>query len=81
MIFALLVASTTCAAVWCLTGAAHQRVPGALFGLIDAVLWLFAGVSAGKVAVLIVAAFCAFCFARPLLRAHAYARLRRNHVL
>jgi hypothetical protein len=80
MIFALLVAATTCAAAWFLTGAAHQRIAGALFGLIDAILWLFAGISAGKVAAVIVAAFCAFCFARPFLRAHVYSRLRRNHV-
>ncbi len=79
MIFALLVASTTCAATWFLTGPAQKRGLGAFFGLIDSLLWLFAGVSAGKLAVVIVAAFCALCFARPFLRAHIYARLRRQH--
>jgi hypothetical protein len=79
MIFALLVAATTCAAAWLLTGAAHQRVAGALFGLLDSILWLFAGVSADKIAVVIVAAFCAFCFGRPFLRMYVYARLRRHH--
>lgn len=79
MIFALLVAVATCGTVWFITGAAHQRPIGALLGLIDSLLWLCAGVSAGKLAVVIVAAFCAFCFARPFLRAHVYARLRRHH--
>jgi hypothetical protein len=79
MIFALLVATTTCAAVWFLTSPAQKRVLGVFFGLIDSLLWLIASVSAGKIAVVIVAAFCAFCFARPFLRAHVYARLRRQH--
>jgi predicted Co/Zn/Cd cation transporter (cation efflux family) len=79
MIFALLVATTTCVATWFLTGAAQKRALGAFFGLVDAILWLMAGISAGKISVVIVAAFCAFCFARPFLRAHVYARLRREH--
>lgn len=79
MIFALLVALATCAAVWFLTGPAHHRPVGALFGLADSFLWLFAGFTAGKLAVVIVALFCAACFARPFLRALAYRRLRRHH--
>ncbi len=79
MIFALLVAATTCAATWFLTGAAQNRALGSFFGLVDAVLWLMAGISAGKIAVVLVAAFCTFCFARPFLRAHVYTRLRRQH--
>ncbi|MGC2970374.1 hypothetical protein [Paraburkholderia aspalathi] len=79
MIFALLVAATTCAATWFLTGAAQNRALGSLFGLVDAILWLMAGISAGKIAVVIVAAFCIFCFTRPFLRTHVYARLRRQH--
>lgn len=79
MIFGLLVTIATCAAVWCLTGPSHQRVFGALFGLADSILWLFAGVSAGKVAVVIVAAFCAFSFARPLVRSRLSRIFRRHH--
>ena len=80
MTFALLVAITTCCATWFLTGPVRQRCIGYLFGLADTVLWLFAGVSAGKLVVVAIAAFCAFCFARPFLRVHFYARLRRQHV-
>ena len=81
MIFAVLVAATTCAAVWFLTGAAGQkRALGAVFGLIDSILWLFAGISAGKLAIGAIAVFCALCFARPFLRVHRYARIRRQHV-
>lgn len=80
MIFALLVATTTCAAAWLLTGAAQRQALGALFGLIDSILWLFAGVSAGKLAIVAIAAFCALCFVRPFLRVHRYARIRRQHV-
>lgn len=79
MIFALLVALATCAAVWCLTGPSTRRPLGVLFGLVDSLLWLLAGVTASKVAVVIVALFCAACFARPLLRTVAYHRIRRHH--
>lgn len=80
MIFALLVAITTCCTAWFLTGTAQQRHIGCLFGLADTVLWLFAGVSAGKLIVAAIAMFCAICFARPFLRATLYGRLRRQHV-
>jgi hypothetical protein len=76
---AFLVALTTCVAAWFLTGPAQQRHVGFLFAFADTVLWLFAGVSAGKLVVVAVAAFCSLCFARPLLRAHLFARLRRIH--
>ncbi|MFP3432116.1 hypothetical protein SB781_20360 [Paraburkholderia sp. SIMBA_061] len=79
MMFALLVAITTCCTAWFLTGPARQRPIGYLCGLADAVLWLFAGVSASKLFVVIVAALCALCFARPFLRALFYSRLRRQH--
>lgn len=79
MIFALLVAIATCGTAWFLTGAAQQRHIGYLFGLTDSVLWLFAGVSAGKLIVAAMALFCAICFARPFLRATLYGRLRRQH--
>ncbi len=79
MIFALLVVIATCGTAWFMTGPAHQRHIGSLFGLLDTALWLFAGLTAGKIAVVIVAAFCAFCFARPWLRMHLYSRLRRQH--
>lgn len=79
MIFPLLIAATTCGAAWFLTGAAQNRALGSFFGLVDAILWLMAGISAGKIAVVLVAAFCTFCFARPFLRAHVYARLRSQH--
>ncbi|MGF7130500.1 hypothetical protein P3T40_001975 [Paraburkholderia sp. EB58] len=79
MTFGLLVALTTCAAAWFLTGPAQQRYIGFLLALADTVLWLFAGVSTGKLIVVAVAAFCALCFARPFLRAHLFARLRRQH--
>ncbi|CAE6880386.1 hypothetical protein [Paraburkholderia domus] len=79
MIFALLVAITTCCAAWFLTGQAQKRSIGYLCGLADAVLWLFAGVSAGKLFVVLVAALCALCFARPFLRVRLYSRLRRQH--
>ncbi|MFM0660110.1 hypothetical protein [Paraburkholderia sediminicola] len=80
MIFGLLVAATTCAAVWFLTGSAQQRALGTAFGLFDSILWLFAGVSAGKLVIVVIAAFCALCFARPFLRVHRFARIRRQHV-
>lgn len=79
MIFAILVAIATCAAVWFLTGPAHHRPIGALFGIADSVLWLFAGITAGKVVVVFIASFCALCFARPFLRAITYRRIRRHH--
>jgi hypothetical protein len=79
MIFALLVATTTCAAAWFLTGTTQQRPVGYMCGLADAVLWLFAGVSAGKFVIVTIAAFCALCFARPFLRVRLYSRLRRQH--
>lgn len=79
MIFALLVAVATCCTAWFLTGPSQRRPIGYLCGLADAVLWLFAGVSASKLIVVLIAAFCALCFARPLLRAHVYSRLRRQH--
>ncbi|AXE92886.1 hypothetical protein [Paraburkholderia terricola] len=80
MIFGLLVATTTCIAVWLLTGSAQQRAVGAVFGLIDSILWLLAGVSAGKLIIVAIAAFCALCFARPFLRSYRYARIRRHYV-
>lgn len=79
MMFALLVAITTCCTAWFLTGPAQHRHIGRLFGLADTVLWIFAGVSAGKIFVVIVAAFCALCFARPFGRVRLYSRLRRQH--
>ncbi|ASL45102.1 hypothetical protein bAD24_I16635 [Burkholderia sp. AD24] len=79
MTFALLVAIVTCCSAWFLTGPAQQRYVGFLFGLADTVLWLFAGVSAGKLFVVIVAAFCALCFARPFLRARLYSQFRRQN--
>ena len=80
MIFGLLVAVTTCIAVWLLTGSAQQRAVGAVFGLIDSILWLLAGVSAGKLIIVAIAAFCALCFVRPFLRSYRYARIRRQYV-
>lgn len=68
MILALLVAFTTCCAVWCLTSCPVRRSAGLVFGFVDSLLWLFAGASADKLAIVIVAAFCALCFARPLMR-------------
>ncbi|WP_035546397.1 hypothetical protein [Burkholderia sp. 9120] len=79
MTFAFLVALATCGTAWFVTGAAQHRHIGYLFGLADTVLWLFAGVSAGKLFVVIAAAFCALCYARPFLRARLYSRLRRQH--
>jgi hypothetical protein len=79
VIFALLAAVTTCGTTWLLTGATRHRHIGYLFGLADTVLWLFAGISAGKLIVAAIALFCALCFARPFLRANLYVRLRRQH--
>ncbi|WP_035552161.1 hypothetical protein [Burkholderia sp. 9120] len=79
MTFALLVALTTCCTAWFFTGPVQQRHIGYLFGLADTVLWLFAGVSAGKLFVVIVVAFCTLCFARPFLRVRLHSRLRRQH--
>jgi hypothetical protein len=79
VIFALLIAISTCCAAWFLTGPSQRRPVGFLFALADAVLWLFAGVTAGKLVVVIVAAFCVLCFARPFLRVRLYSRLRRQH--
>ncbi|MFM0736790.1 hypothetical protein PQQ51_06050 [Paraburkholderia xenovorans] len=79
MIFALLIAVATCCTAWFLTGPAQHRHIGFLFGLADTVLWLFAGISAGKLIVVAIALFCALCFARPFLRANLYVRLRRQH--
>jgi hypothetical protein len=79
MMFALLIALTTCAAAWFLTGRSDRRYVGALFGLVDSVLWLLAGVTAGKLAVALVAAFCALCFARPLLARRLVSLFGRRH--
>lgn len=79
MTLALLVALTTCAAVWFLTGHPQRRGIGAVLGLIDSILWLLAGVNAGKVIIALIAAFCALCFARPFVSAYLGARLRRHH--
>jgi hypothetical protein len=78
VIFALLVAIATCAAVWFLTGPGQLRHIGFVFGFADTLLWLFAGASAGKLVVVAIALFCAICFARPFLRATLYGRLRRQ---
>lgn len=78
MTFALLVAFTTCAAVWFLTGPSRHRVFGMLFGLADSVLWLCAGITADKIAVVVIAAFCALCFLRPPLR-HLFQGLWGKH--
>ena len=79
MIFALFVAITTCCAVWFLTGHGQQRHIGFVFGFIDTILWLFAGVSTGKLIVVAIAGFCAFCFARPFLRARSVRLFGRQH--
>jgi len=79
VIFAFLITFTTCGAAWFLTGHSQQRHIGFLFAFSAAVWWLFAGLFAGKLIVVVVAAFCALCFARPLLRAHLFTRLRRHH--
>ncbi|ACD15576.1 hypothetical protein Bphyt_1160 [Paraburkholderia phytofirmans PsJN] len=79
MTFALLVAITTCCAVWFLTGHGQQRHIGFVFGLVDAILWLFAGVSAGKLIVVAIAGFCALCFARPFLHAWSGRLFGRRH--
>jgi hypothetical protein len=78
MTFALLVALATCAAVWFLTGPSRQRGIGMFFGFVDYILWLCAGVNAGKIAVVIVAGFSLLCFLRPTLR-HLFQGLRRQH--
>lgn len=68
---ALLITLATCMTAWLLTGRQPNRTLGALFGLTDSILWLVAGIAAGKTAVILIAAFCALCFARPLLRGRA----------
>ncbi|MEX3915998.1 hypothetical protein AB4Y43_07095 [Paraburkholderia sp. BR10872] len=65
---ALLIAFATCATAWLLTSPQPNRTLGGLFGLLDSILWLVAGIAAGKTAVILVAAFCALCFARVFLR-------------
>lgn len=65
---AILIAITTCGAALCLTAVQPGRTPGALLALVTSLLWLVAGLAAGKAAVILVAGFCAVCFARPLLR-------------
>lgn len=78
---ALLIAIATCLAAWSLTGRQPDRTLGALFGLTDSILWLVAGIAAGKTAVILIAGFCALCFARPLLRGRAaklFGRRRRG---
>lgn len=79
MIFALLIALTTCATAWFLTGQTDRRFIGALFGLVDSALWLLAGVTAGKLAVVLVAAFCALCFARPIFARRVVSLFGRRH--
>lgn len=71
---ALLIALTSCAA--CALLAATGRVVGRTLGLITALLWLFAGLAGETHSVAKVAAFCAACFALPLLR----SAFRRLHV-
>ena len=78
MTFALLVALATCTAVWFLTGHPQRRGIGAVFGLIDSILLLLAGINAGKIAVVVIAAFCALCFMRPTLR-RIFRTNRRQH--
>ncbi|HEY3599717.1 MAG TPA: hypothetical protein VGL08_19650 [Paraburkholderia sp.] len=78
MIFGLLVTFTTCAAAWFLTGHPQRRGIGFVFAFADTVLWLFAGITAGKIAIVVVAAFCAVCFARPVLR-HLARLVWRQH--
>jgi len=65
---ALLIAIATCMTAWLLTGRQPNRTLGAALGLTDAVLWIVAGITAGKTAVVLIATFCAACFLRPLLK-------------
>ncbi|POS05305.1 hypothetical protein C3Y08_25120 [Burkholderia gladioli] len=70
----LLIAITSCTSALLLSKTASTA--GRTFGLALSGLWLFAGVSAGTSSVAKVAAFCAVCFALPLL----VSALRRLHV-
>lgn len=75
----ILIAITTCAVVLCVTSIQPSRSFLVLFGLTDSLLWLVAGFVAGKLAVILVAAFCALCFLRPLLRGPLARLLGRKH--
>ncbi|RQR37831.1 hypothetical protein [Burkholderia sp. Bp9142] len=72
--FALLIAITSCMA--CALLASTGRVVGRVFGLVTALLWFVAGMSAGSTSVAYVAAFCSACFALPIIR----SAFRRFHV-
>jgi hypothetical protein len=76
---ALLIAIATCAAAWLLTSPRPNRTLGGLFGLLDSILWLVAGIAAGKTAVILIAAFCALCFLRELLRGRTVRLFGSNH--
>ncbi|WP_321891744.1 hypothetical protein [Paraburkholderia tropica] len=76
---AILITIATCATAWLLTSPQPNRTVGSLFGLIDSILWLFAGIAAGKTAVMLIAAFCALCFLRPLLRSRSVSLFGSKH--
>ncbi|WP_186137375.1 hypothetical protein [Burkholderia gladioli] len=71
---AVLIAITSCAA--CALLASTGRAAGRTLGLLAALLWFFAGLAGGIHSVVKVAAFCAACFALPLIR----SAFRRLHV-
>lgn len=79
MIYASLIAIATCMTVLLLTARQPDRALGALFGLTDSILWLVAGIMSGRTAVILIAAFCAACFLRPLLRGRAVRSFGRGH--
>ncbi|WP_232071159.1 hypothetical protein [Paraburkholderia pallida] len=76
---ALLIAIATCTTAWLLTSPQPNRTLGGLFGLIDSILWLVAGIAAGKTAVILIAAFCALCFLRSLLRGRTVSLFGSSH--
>ena len=78
MTLAALIALFLCASVWFLTINGQRRVYGALFGLIDSLLWIVAGARAHTWIVVIVAAFCALCFARLLFTPIRLSKLQRG---
>lgn len=76
---ALLIAIATCMTTWLLTGTQPNRTLGSLFGLGNSALWLIAGIAAGKTAVILIASFCALCFARVFLRNRSVSFFGSKH--
>ncbi|WP_213766770.1 hypothetical protein [Caballeronia sp. dw_19] len=76
--FSAIVAITLCAAVWLLLQSGRRKVYGAVLGLFNSMLWIFAGLTAGTHFVALIAAVCGLNFL-VFLAAAASTSTRRSH--